>query len=234
MDFPRLDALSAQYESPFATFLAHTDQKRQAARYLERVAEGLPRRAVLLDAGAGTGDTTAHLADRFERVIAIEPNAGLRAQLAGKVPGAEIIDVPILAAEPDTEADLVFCGHVLYYVDQDLWPAHLEALASWTAPEGECVVAMQNPNSDCMVMLREFGGPRFDLSRVADAETHTVPSFVQAPDLETAVEVAAFILGLAPLPVTRDLVEDYLEQRFRAAGGYLFSCTQDFHHLRRG
>ncbi|GAA3000133.1 class I SAM-dependent methyltransferase [Actinokineospora diospyrosa] len=231
MDFPRLDALSDQYESPFATFLAHTDQKRKANRYLEQVADGLARRAVFVDAGAGTGDTTAHLAERFERVVAIEPNPALRAQLAGRVPGAEIIDVPILAAEPGAGADLVFCGHVLYYVHPDLWAEHLAALASWTAPGGQCVVAMQNPGSDCMVMLREFGGPRFDLTRVVAAETHTVPSFVQVPDLDTAVEVAAFILGLAPLPVTRDLVEDYIEQRFRAAGSYVFSCTQDFHHL---
>ncbi|GAA3033139.1 class I SAM-dependent methyltransferase [Actinokineospora globicatena] len=232
MDFPQLDALSGQYESPFATFLAHTDQKRKANRYLDDVVATLARRGTFVDAGAGTGDTAAHLAGSFDEVIAIEPNPALRARLAGTAPGATILDVPILAADPGHTADLVYCGHVLYYVHVDLWQAHIDALTSWTAPDGECVIALQNPSSDCMVMLREFGGPRFDLPPSVKADTTTVPSFVQADDLDTAIEIAAFILGLAPLPVTRDLVVDYVTQKFRSANGYLFSCTQDFHHIR--
>ncbi|SES45738.1 class I SAM-dependent methyltransferase [Actinokineospora terrae] len=232
MDFPQLDALSGQYESPFATFLAHTDQRRKANRYLDDLTARLPRRGTFIDAGAGTGDTVAHLAGKFDHTIAIEPNPALRAHLAGNAPTATILDVPILAADPGHQADLVYCGHVLYYIDPDLWQDHIDTLRSWTAPDGECVIALQNPNSDCMVMLREFGGPHYPLPKATKADTTTIPAFIQTDDLTTALDIAAFILGLAPLPVTRDLVEDYLTHRFRSANGYLFSCTQDFHHIR--
>lgn len=238
-DFIAWNSQSTQYEKAFTTFLAHTDQKRKAHDYLRQVVSAIPHRRVLLDAGAGSGETTGQLAGHFERIIAIEPNPDLRKRLAHQLPHAEIHEGEILNVRLRSEADLVLCSHVLYYIPLDQWPAHLRQLVSWKTSSGVCVIALQNPDSDCMRMLQHFGGPRFDprsaldgrLTRLVDLVT--VPAHVQTPDLPAAVEIAAFMLSLAPLPAPprREQVENYVQANFPIAGGYRFTCTQDFLHI---
>ncbi|MFG2666601.1 class I SAM-dependent methyltransferase [Streptomyces sp. NPDC048387] len=238
-DFIAWNSQSTQYEKAFATFLAHTDQKRKAHDYLRQVVSGLTRRRVLLDAGAGSGETTGRLAGHFERTIAVEPNPDLRKRLARRLPQAEIRAAEIMDVRPGSKADLVLCAHVLYYIPLDQWPAHLRQLASRKTSSGVCVIALQNPDSDCMRMLQHFGGPRFDPRSALDGrfarlvELATVPAHVRTPDLPAAVEIAAFMLGLAPLPAPphRSQVEDYVPANFSVAGGYGFTCTQDFLHI---
>jgi trans-aconitate methyltransferase len=235
------DDPDARYERAFATFLAHTDQKQQARAHLDRVVAGLPHRRVLLDVGAGDGGTTAHLSGRFARTVAIEPNPRLRARLAGRLPGALVIGRTILDARPPERADLVLCAHVLYHVPAEQWPAHLHRLASWTAPDGTCLVVLQNPETDARRMLRHFGGETPDLigvleGRPADSETRVdivsvdgVEAYVRTPDAGTAVEVASFMLGHLPAPPAPETIEEYVRAHFATAdGGYAFSCTQDF------
>ncbi|WP_026421139.1 class I SAM-dependent methyltransferase [Actinokineospora inagensis] len=216
-------------------FHTHTDQHRAANRHLADLADRLPRHTLFVDAGAGTGETTGHLAPRFTTTIALEPDPTHHERLATNAPTATIRGEGILHATIDTPADLVYCGHVLGHIPLDRWQTHLDTLTGWTAHDGYCVIALQNPASDCMRILREFGGPRLDLTReaVTVVDTVTIPGFVQAPDLDTAVDIAASFVALAPLPVPRDLIEDYVRTHFAAAGGYLFSCTQDFHHITR-
>ncbi|MFD5558642.1 class I SAM-dependent methyltransferase [Streptomyces sp. NPDC127068] len=238
-DFIAWDSQSRQYDEAFATFLAHTNQKRRAHDYLSQVVSRLPRRRVLLDAGAGSGETTSHLFGHFEHTIALEPNPDLRRRLASRLPRAQILEEEILDARPHCEADLVLCSHVLYYIPLDQWPAHLRELTSWRSSGGECVIVLQNPDSDSMRMLQEFGGPRSDLSGQLDGMdirfVHRVtdPAHVSTPDLPTAVNVAAFMLGTAPLPSppTRKQVEDYVQANFSSSSGYQFTCTQDFLHI---
>lgn len=57
-----------------------------------QVLEALPSSAaVAVDVGAGSGRLTRHLVERSERVIAVEPAAGLRALLARRLPRVEAI-----------------------------------------------------------------------------------------------------------------------------------------------
>jgi SAM-dependent methyltransferase len=46
---------------------------------------------VALDVGAGSGRLTRHLVKKGHRVIAVEPSAGLRALLARRLPGVEVV-----------------------------------------------------------------------------------------------------------------------------------------------
>ena len=89
------DSQGQAYKQAFQIFLDHTDQKRNAKRWLQQVVDGLPARKVFIDAGAGNGEVTRTFADAFQRTIAIEPNTHLLKQLQQAVPTAETIDQPI-------------------------------------------------------------------------------------------------------------------------------------------
>ncbi len=242
----RFDSQSEAYRGAFDAFLRHTDQKDKARAWLERAVEDLPRRDVFLDAGAGEGSTTAWLAESFERTIAVEPNAYLRQRLEQACPAAGIVPRTILEAEIESRADFVLCSHVFYYIDDDAWVAHLERLASWLAPAGSLVVVMQNPESDCMRMLRNFFGKREGLGDLKEsferadhrdftAEIDTVPCHVAAPDFKIAYTVAEFMVNTmaSGQPLLQSELLSYVDSTFRTPDGdYRFSCTQDFLTIR--
>ena len=76
--------------------------------------------ATVLDLGAGTGKLTRVLADRYARVIALEPLAELRAILEERVPQAE--PLPGLAEAiplPDDAVDAVFVGEAFHWFAND-------------------------------------------------------------------------------------------------------------------
>ncbi|AOS65080.1 class I SAM-dependent methyltransferase [Actinoalloteichus hymeniacidonis] len=235
------------YSQAFAAFLAHTDQKRRMWDHLESILEALPRRDVLIDAGAGEGGTTAWLSGSFRRTIAIEPNSQLRVTLQTVCPTATVLPTKILDTEPAERGDLVLNSHVLYYIPRQDWSPVLARLASWTSDTGQLIVVLENPDSAAMVMVAHFTGLRFDLTSAAeefltgDAEGRwvvridTSPARVRAPDLETATTVAEFILGIAPaeLHPTRAQVTEYVQQHFAADdGSYTIDCTQDLLRIR--
>ncbi|GEM_PF-1359910 len=73
----------------------------------------------LLDVGAGAGRYAVNLAPHVRRVIAVEPSAGMRAQLARQVAERGLDNVQIVASsweEADVEqADVVLAVNVLYW-----------------------------------------------------------------------------------------------------------------------
>lgn len=240
------DSQSAAYERAFQVFLEHTDQKAKARAKLDELLQNLPQRRTLIDAGAGNGKVTAWLTDQFERTIAIEPNPHLRAELGRSCPSAEILPGRILDAVPSSQGDLVLCSHVFYYLEQPTWMEHLERLASWLAPQGLLVVILQNEQTDCMRLLDHFLHHRFQLAELArrfreqegvsyEVEVETVAAHIATADLEAAYLIAEFMLNLLPMPdppARRD-VEEYVRTRFAdPAGGYRFSCDQDFMQIR--
>ena len=87
------------------------DQKRNAKRWLQEVVDRLPARRVFIDAGAGNGEVTKAFVGAFKRTIAIEPNVYLLNQLQQSLPTVEVLGLPILAAQPAAQGDLVLCSH---------------------------------------------------------------------------------------------------------------------------
>jgi SAM-dependent methyltransferase len=239
------DSKSDAYHDAFGVFLRSTDQKTNARRWLDDFVERISERRVLVDAGAGNGQVTAWLLNRFRRTIAIEPNPSLNADLRSACPSAEILSVPILKADPGGAADLVLCSHVLYYIAQSDWETHIRHMASWLAPGGALVIVLQNPDTDCMGMLDHFLGWRFDLGQVADmlgkdgryhVKRHLVPAHVTTSRPDEALTVAEFMLNLLPMPQppSREAVKEYVTKNFRTSeGGYRFSCHQDFLVIRQ-
>ena len=239
------DSHGEAYKRAFQIFLDHTDQKRNAKRFLQRLVDGLPKRNVFIDAGAGNGELTKAFAGAFDRTIAIEPNPHLLAQLKQAIPHAEATGDPILTADPKAQGDFVLCSHTLYYIPAEEWLAHLERLVSWMSPTGVTVVIVQNRDTDCMVMLDHFFGHRFDLHQLARAfrEKHgdrydvvitLDPAHVETKDPASAYAVAEFMLNLLPIsrPPARHDVEDYLAKHCLKDGTYRFSVHQDFLQIR--
>jgi SAM-dependent methyltransferase len=80
----------------------------------------LDAKATVLDLGAGTGKLTRMLADRYARVIAVEPLGALRTILAQRVPAADVRDgvaehIPV----GDAEVDGVFAGQAFHWFAND-------------------------------------------------------------------------------------------------------------------
>jgi len=240
------DSQSVTYHQAFHVFLDHTDQKANARRQLEELVQRLPDRHVFLDAGAGTGQVTAWLLERFEQTVAIEPNPSLNAELRRTCPSAKVLPETISEAQPQILCDLILCSHVLYYIDRSEWLGVLDRMASWLAPRGTLVVILQNHETDCMRMLDAFLGRRFDLSELArefeatqgqqyQVERRLVPAHVTTPDLTSAYVIAEFMLNLLPMPnpPARHALDEYVKARFAIpGGGFRFSCHQDFLTIR--
>jgi ubiquinone/menaquinone biosynthesis C-methylase UbiE len=240
------DSQGQAYKQAFQIFLDHTDQKRNAKRWLQQVVDGLPARKVFIDAGAGNGEVTRTFADAFQRTIAIEPNTHLLKQLQQAVPTAETIDQPIMTAHPDAQGDLVLCSHTLYYIPADEWLAHLERLVSWMSPTGVTIVILQHRESGCMNMVHHFFGHRFELRRTADrfrmkhgdryeVVTTLDPAHVVTSDLAHTYAVAEFMLNLLDIKhaPTRCDVETYIQAHFGSSDGdYRIPVHQDFLQIR--
>jgi hypothetical protein len=240
------DSQSAAYQRAFQVFLDHTDQKAKARDWLDHLVRGLPSRDLFVDAGAGNGKVTAWFTDQFQRTVAIEPNPYLCEELRHTCPTAEVLPETILAAQPPASGNLVLCSHVFYYIPGSEWMPHLERLASWLAPDGALVVVLQNHRTDCMRMVDHFFGQRFDLSELSrrfqattggdyNVEIETVPARVVTADLDAAYTVAEFMLNLLPIPhpPARSDLENYVQEQFAdPAGGFRFSCNQDFLQVR--
>lgn len=237
---------SEEYKRAFQVFLDHTDQKRNAKRFLGRLVEDLPERKIFIDAGAGTGEVTKAFAEAFDRTIAIEPNPHLLSQLQHAIPQAETIEAPILDANPEAPGDFVLCSHTLYYIPADEWLAHLERLVSWMSPTGVTVVVIQNRGTACMAMLEHFFGYRFDLEglihafRAKHGDRYEVvttmdPAHIETPEPTSAYAIAEFMLNLLPIsrPPARCDVEAYLAKHAATFNGtYRLSVHQDFLQIR--
>jgi SAM-dependent methyltransferase len=89
---------------------------------------------VVLDLAAGTGKLTRLLVERFPRVIAIEPLAGMRAVLERVVPEAESLDGTAEAIPlPDASVDAAFVAEAFHWFDA---PAAARELARVVRPGG--------------------------------------------------------------------------------------------------
>jgi hypothetical protein len=238
-----------EYHAVFAKFLAHTDQKENAFKWIRGEVESLPACSTLIDVGAGNGELTARLTPSFERVIAIEPSPSLGAELRVACPTAEVISTPFMDPIVASKANFILCSHVFYYIPRVEWEASLCRLITWLEVGGVLAVTIQNPQTDCMQMVRHFISRPHDLGELCrtvgelkagvdfDARVETVPAHIEAEDLQTACEIAEFVLNVLPpipSPPTWRELERYVDEHFRQPGGrYRYSAHQDFLRVAR-
>jgi SAM-dependent methyltransferase len=101
----------------FGSQAARYDRYRPSypAEAIEHVLAGLrPRR--VLDLGAGTGKLTADLLARADAVVAVEPDAQMRALLTERVPAAEVRSGSAERLDlSDASVDAVFVGQAFHW-----------------------------------------------------------------------------------------------------------------------
>jgi SAM-dependent methyltransferase len=102
--------------------------------------------ATVLDLGAGTGKLTRVLADRYARVIALEPLDELRAILAERVPEADVRggqaeQIPL----EDAAVDAVFAGQSFHWFANDVAVAE--------------IARVLRPGGVLALMWNQSGGP---------------------------------------------------------------------------
>lgn len=235
------DSGGAIYDEVFRIFLSHTDQKRRTRAWLEQFIPRLKSTKLVVDVGAGEGSVLKGLIKSFDRAIAIEPNPHLCSSLR-KLANVKVIEQQLTEEIDIRAADLVLCSHVLYLIEPTLWTKLIKRMSSWLSKNGALVVINQNMHTDCRNMFTHFFDKRNDLMLHFDEivrleeegfsiTVETIPSYITAPDLRTAAQIAEFLLGGEEnrAPVKRKDVREYLRTHHKfGKTGYRLSCHQDF------
>lgn len=107
---------------------------------------GLDPGSRVLDLAAGSGTLTRALAGRFRDVVAVEPDDAMRAVLARRSPGVEVLaGTAERIPRPDGSADAVFVGDAFHWFDGR---AAVAELARVLRPRGGVVLLWNNWWSD--------------------------------------------------------------------------------------
>jgi SAM-dependent methyltransferase len=123
----------------------------ERAKYARTVAALGPRRFGLgLEVGCSIGVLTAMLAERCERLLAVDCSElaveRARRRLAGR-PGVRVERRTLPEEMPAGPFDLIVCSEVLYYWSRDLLIEALAALRSALAPGGSLLAVHWRPRT---------------------------------------------------------------------------------------
>jgi SAM-dependent methyltransferase len=127
---------------------AADEYERTRPDYPPEVLDALPlgEDAEVLDVGAGTGKLTRTLAQRYRRVIAVEPLDGMRAILERVVPSAESRPGSAEAIPlPDASVDGVFAGQAFHWFANDQAIAEIGRVLR---PGGVLALIWNSPDDD--------------------------------------------------------------------------------------
>jgi len=230
-----------EYSAAFSTLLRCTGGRDALRRRIREICLSYPADSLALDWGAGGGDLTTLLLERFRRVYAVEPGAAMRAALAERCPGAHVLDGSLRTASPPAEVAVGVLSHVLYHVPDSEWAECTVRAAGHLARDGVLIVALKAPDSGCNAMLEHFGAPRFDLpARLLPAagvdpelslSVERLPASFVTSSFEDTLAIARFMLcdrdadAFARTP-TEEEFRDYVRTRFwddgRGAGGWRY------------
>lgn len=95
------------------------------AAAIQYIQAQMPQDAVIAEIGAGTGKLTLPLAQLGFRILAVEPNADMRAELFKTVSAFTRVSVLAATAEetklPDHCVDAIICAQALHWFDLDIF-----------------------------------------------------------------------------------------------------------------
>ena len=173
--------------------------------------------AEVVDLAAGTGKLTRILAERFARVVAIEPDDAMRALISGaEALAGTAEDIPL----QDDSADAVFCGEAFHWFDgvvalgeiaRILRPGGGVALMwnhGWDF-EPELPKALGDRMGAIIERVGAPGGPKYDSGEWRDAfaasafeplQKTTLTWVIEEVDRERVVSLWLSVSSVASLP----------------------------------
>lgn len=241
---------SVDYAQAFATLVKCYDGRRTETEVLRNIFSAYPSSSYAADWGAGSGDFTGVLLERFQQVYAIEPNAEMRAALKRRFPTANLIDGTIKSAMLPTKVDVGLISHVFYHLPDGEWGDYAIHAADKLSDRGVLVISMKTADSGCNQMLVNFGAPAFDLrAQLAPAikshtefsfEFLTAPAMITTDSFADSLSIARFMFcDRDPDSFDRNHTEDefqaYVREYFwdenSGRGGW--NCSNVFCCIRR-
>jgi SAM-dependent methyltransferase len=136
----------------------YEDYERGRPRYPDQVVDlaELASSSTVLEVAAGTGKFTRQLDSRFARVVAVEPDTGMRRLLVAGGPGVEAIDgtaeqIPLA----DDSVDAVFRAQAFHWFDNE---AALTEIARVPRPGGALVVMWTAANGPAVPSIAAVEG----------------------------------------------------------------------------
>jgi hypothetical protein len=220
---------TAEYAQAFATLLRCARGREDMTARLREICAAHPAASHAVDWGAGGGDLTRLLLDRFRHVHAVEPGAEMRAQLAERCPEAHILDGSLRTAVPPAPVAVGLISHVLYHVPDEEWAECAARAAGHLEADGVLILALKAADSGCNGMLEHFGAPRFDLSarmrEAADARPELtfrferLPARIATTTFDDTLTVARFMLcdrdaAAFPRQPSEDEFREYVRKCF--------------------
>jgi len=142
-------AHDASYAECFEDLIERGEDIDGEARLADVLA---PRRARILDAGAGIGRVAAALAARGHDVTAVEKDPDLVARSRARFPDVSVVESDILglstavleaAGRPTSYDVVVVVGNVMIYLADDTEARALRTLGALLAPEGRMLVGFR-------------------------------------------------------------------------------------------
>ncbi|MGB7291433.1 MAG: methyltransferase domain-containing protein [Thermodesulfobacteriota bacterium] len=228
-----------EYADAFTTLLRCARGRIYVHRILRGLFSNYPADSHVIDWGAGEGDLTRLMLDRFQYVYAVEPHRGMRSVLAQRYPSAQVLEGTLISTIPPTKVAVGLISHVFYHVPDHKWGAYTIHAANQLAENGVLVVILKDPDSGCNQMLEYFGAPRFDiydcLATVIQLHTEfdfsftRVPASISTTSIDDTIKIARFMLcdrdadAFSQSP-TEEEFQDYVRTHFwdkgKDAGGW--------------
>ncbi len=164
---------------------------------IEKIIELAPSGSVFADIGAGTGKFTVTLAERGYPVLAVEPNADMRAQLTvtlAPFPNAKIMDGTAEATTlPNQSVDIITVAHALHWFNLEAFRAECHRIVR----PGGLVIAIYN---------LAHGGEMINISKQTADAFFTKPTTWEFPNpmVYTRDNWLAYIASQENYPLPND------------------------------
>jgi hypothetical protein len=240
---------SAEYAEAFATLLRCGGGRVSVRQILRKIFSSYLAESHVIDWGAGGGDLTSLMLERFHHVYALEPHPGMRAALATRCPAAQLMEGTIMSAVLPTKVEVGLISHVFYHVPEHQWSAYTIHAANYLTENGVLIVTLKNVDSGCNQMLEYFGAPRYDLHGVLAQEMRLhsefacsslrAPVFITTTSFEDTLTIARFMLcdrdaDAFSRPPMEDEFQAYVREHFwneeKRTGGWdcqeVFCCVR--------
>jgi SAM-dependent methyltransferase len=148
----------------------------EAAKYDATIAALEPPYASALEVGCSIGVLTQRLAERCERLLAIDVAEAALQRARARVPEATFERREIPEEWPDGAFDLIVCSEVLYYLDAPALDRTLKAIERTLVPRGSLLaVHWRHPTErypllgdEVHAALADLGWPKAVELRTAD------------------------------------------------------------------